>query len=131
MHCFEFDVYIVMVILFHYMKLGRVSATPYCNYSLLYILLLDLFCSITRDFVECRLIFPVAILCCVLIIRYYISSVFYEALLTKLSIGEYNNVYCKKYCWLYQLLLSLKYFLWDITNKIECYWVLAVLCSKE
>ena len=51
-------------------------------------------------------------------------------LLMKLPIDEYNCVYCKKYCLLYQLLLSLKYFLWDITYKIECCWVLAVYNVK-
>ena len=48
-------------------------------------------------------------------------------LLIKLPIHEYNYVYCKKYRLLYQLLLSLKYFLWDITYKNKCWWVLAVL----
>ena len=118
--CFEFELYVVMLNLLHYIKLGKVSATPYCNYSLLYFLLLDIFCSTIRDFVEYRLLFPVAILFCILTICYYTSYVLHEVLLTKLYIVEYNYGHCEKYCWLYQLSLSLKYFLWDSTNKIEC-----------
>ena len=118
--CFEFELYVVMLNLLHYIKLGKVSATPYCNYSLLYFLLLDIFCSTIRDFVEYRLLFPVAILFCILTICYYTSYVLHEVLLTRLFIVEYNYGYCEKYCWLYQLSLSLKYFLWDSTNKIEC-----------
>ena len=110
------------------MKFRRVSATSYCNYFLLYILLLNASCSTTWDLVEYKLpfSFPVTILCCILTIRYYISYVFHEVLLTKLSIVEYNYGYCKTYCLLYQLLLRPKYFLQDILNKIECSWVLAV-----
>ena len=37
---------------------------------------------------EYKLIFPIAILCDILIIRYDISYVFYEVLLTKLSIVD-------------------------------------------
>ena len=118
--CFEFELYVVMLNLLHYIKLGKVSATPYCNYSLLYFLLLDIFCSTIRDFVEYRLLFPVAILFCILTICYYTSYVLHEVLLTRLFIVEYNYGCCEKYCWLYQLSLSLKYFLWDSTNKIEC-----------
>ena len=70
------------------MKFGRVSATSYCNYSLLHILLLDVFCSAVWNLVEYKLIFPIAILCDILIIRYDISYVFYEVLLTKLSIVD-------------------------------------------
>ena len=74
------------------MELGRASAALSSGYSLLHIT-----------------------------IRSYISYDFHEVLLIKLSIVEYNyGYYCKKYCWLYQLLLSLKYILWDITYKIEC-----------
>ena len=109
--CFEFELYVAMLNLLHYIKLGKVSATPYCNYSLLYFLLLDIFCSTIWDFVEYRLLFPVAILCCIYVLH--------EVLLTKLYIAEYNYDYCEKYCWLYQLFLSVKYFLWDSTNKIE------------
>ena len=76
MHCFEFDVYVVMINLLHYMKLGRVSATPYCNSSLLYILLLDLFCSTIWDLVEYKLMFPVTVVCCILTIYYFIIYVF-------------------------------------------------------
>ena len=86
-----------MLSLLYYMKLGRVSAAPYCNYSLLYILLLDVFCSTICDLEEYKLLLLVAILCCMLSICYYISHVFYEVLLTKLSIAEYNYGYCKKY----------------------------------
>ena len=109
--CFEFELYVVMLNLLHYIKLGKVSATPYCNYSLLYFLLLDIFCSTIRDFVEYRLLFPVAILFCILTICYYTSYVLHEVLLTRLFIVEYNYGCCEKYCWLYQLSLSLKYFL--------------------
>ena len=45
--------------LLYYMKFGRVSATPYSNYSLVCILLLDTFCSIIWNFVEYKLLFPV------------------------------------------------------------------------
>ena len=107
-------------------KFGRVSVTPYCNYSSLYILLLHVSCSTIWDLIEYELLSPVAILCCMLTINYYIIYVFHEALLAKLSIVEYNYGYCKKYSWLYELLLTMKYFLWDISNKVECSWVLAV-----
>ena len=43
LHCFKFDVYVVIHNLLHYMKFGRVSATPHCNHSLLCISLLDVF----------------------------------------------------------------------------------------
>ena len=86
-----------MINLLYCMKLGRVSATPYYNYSLLYIFLLDVFCSTVCDLVEYKLLFPVAILCCIISTCYYFSYVFYEVLLTKLSIAEYSYGYCKKY----------------------------------
>ena len=126
-YCFKSDVCVVILNLLYYMKFRRVSATPYWNYSLLYFLLLKVFCSTIWNLVEYKLIFLVAILCCRLTIHQYISYVFHGVLLTKLSIVEYNYVYCKRYYWLYQLLLSLKYFMWDITFKIECYWVFAIL----
>ena len=44
------------------MKFVRVSATPYCNYILLCILLLDVFCSTIWNLVEYNLRFPVAVL---------------------------------------------------------------------
>ena len=116
--------------LLYYMKFGRVSATPYCNYSLLCVLSLDVYFSTTWNLVDYKLLFLVTILCCILTIRYYISCNIYEVLLMKLSIVECNYGYCKKIGWLYQLLLSLKYFLWDITYKIECCWVLAVYNVK-
>ena len=72
------------------MKFGRVSATPYCNCSLLYFLLLDVFCSILWNLAEYKIFFPVGVICCILTIRYYISYDFYEVLLIKLSFVEYN-----------------------------------------
>ena len=45
MHCYRFDVYAAIHNLLYYMKFGRLSATPYCNFYLLSILLLDAFCS--------------------------------------------------------------------------------------
>ena len=120
-HCFKFDAYVVIPNLLYYMKFWNLSiATPYCNYSLLFILLLAAFCSAIWNLVDFELFFPVAILCCVLTICYYISYDVHEVLLMKLCIVQYNYRYCKKYCWLYQLLLLLTY-------KIEYYWVLAVL----
>ena len=69
------------------MKFGRVSATPYCNYYLLCILLLDVFCSPICNLIEYKLLFPVAILCYVLTTRSYVSYEFHEVLLLiKLSI---------------------------------------------
>ena len=70
------------------MKFGRVSGTPYCNCSLLYILLLDVFCSTVSNVVEYKLLFRVAIL-------YY---VFHGIIIKKLCIVEYNYGYRKKYC---------------------------------
>ena len=64
-------------------KVGGVSVTPYCNYSFL---LPDVSCNTIRDLVEYELLFSVAIFCCILTISYYISYVFHEALLAKLSI---------------------------------------------
>ena len=60
-------------------------------------------------------------------IRYYISYDFHEVRLIKLSFVEYKYGYCKKYCWLYQLLHGLKYLLWDIIYKTESCWVVADL----
>ena len=71
------------------MKFGRASATPYFNYSLLCILL-DVFGSTIWNLVDYKLLFPVAILSCILTIRYYISHGFHEVLLIKLSIVEFN-----------------------------------------
>ena len=109
------------------MEFGEVSATPYCNYFLRHILLLHVFCRTMWNLVEYKLLFPVAILYCISTTRYCISYVFHEVLLTKLPIFDYSYGYSEKYSWLYQLLLSLKYFLWVITNKIESCWVLAVI----
>ena len=108
------------------MKFRRVLPSPYSNYSLLCILL-DVFCSTIWNLGEHTILFPVVILCCKLSIRYYISYDFYEVLFVKLPIFEYNYVYSKKCCWLYQLLHNLKYFLWDIVHTIECCWALAIL----
>ena len=55
--------YVVIRKLLYYMKFGRVSATPYCNYSLQCILLLDVFCSTLWNLEECKILFPVAIIC--------------------------------------------------------------------
>ena len=96
LHCFKFDVYVVIHNLLCYMKFGRVSATPHCNYSLLCILLLDVFCSTLWNLVGYKILFPVTLICCILTIRYYISYVFHEVLLIKLSIDEYNCGHCKK-----------------------------------
>ena len=79
------------------MKFRRVSATPYSNYSLLCILLLDKFFSTIWNLVEYELLFPAVFLCCTLNILYYISYDLYEVLFIKLCIVEYNYVYCKKY----------------------------------
>ena len=78
------------------MKFGRVTATPYCNYSLLCILLLNVFCSTLWNLVEYKILFPVAIICCILAIRYYIRYDFDKVLLIKMSIVVYNYGYCKK-----------------------------------
>ena len=77
------------------MKFIRVSATPGCNYSVC-ILLSNVLCSTLWNLVEYKTLFPVAITCCILTIRYYISYDFHEVLLIKLSIVEYNYSYCKK-----------------------------------
>ena len=49
---FKFDAYDVIHNLLNYMKFGRVSTTPQRNYSLQYILLLDVFCSTIWNLVE-------------------------------------------------------------------------------
>ena len=74
----------------YYMKFGKVSATSYCNYFLLRILLLDVFCSTLWNLVDYKLLFLEAIICCILTIRYNISYDFHEVLLIKFSIVEYN-----------------------------------------
>ena len=80
------------------MTFRRVSATPDSNYSLLCILLLDVFGSTIQNLVEYKLLFPVVSFCWMLSIRYYISYDFYGVLFIKLSIVEYNYVYYKRYC---------------------------------
>ena len=130
MHCFKFDVYVVIHNLVYYIKFGIASATHYHNCSLLCILLLDVFCSTIWKSVEYKLLLAVAILYCILTTRYHISYDFHEVLLIKLSIYNYHSYTqynCKKFCWLFQLLLSLKNFLWDITYNIDCGWRLAIL----
>ena len=102
--------YVAIRKLFCYMKFGRVSATPFCNYSLLFVLLLDVFCSTLCNLIEYKIPFPVAVICCIWTIRYYISHDFHEIFLIKLTIVEYNYGYCKNCCWPYQLLLSLNFF---------------------
>ena len=98
MHCLKSDVYVAIHKLLYYMKFGRVSAIPYCNYRLLCILLLDIFCSTLWNLVEYKTPFPVAIISCILTVRYYISYDFHEILLIKLTFVEYNYGYCKKCC---------------------------------
>ena len=78
MHCFKFDVYVAVHKLLYYMKFGIGSATPYCNYSLLCILLLDVLYSTLWNLVGYKIRFPVAIICCILTIRCYISYDFHD-----------------------------------------------------
>ena len=78
------------------MKFGRVSATSCCNYSLLCILSLIVFCSTLWNLIEYKILFPVAIICYILTIRYSIGYDFHEVLLIKLSAVEYNYSYCKE-----------------------------------
>ena len=58
---------VVIQNLLYYMNFERVSATPYYNYFLLCILLLDVFCSTIWNLVEHKLLFLAAILCCILL----------------------------------------------------------------
>ena len=88
--------YVVIRKLLYYMQFGTVSATPYCNFSLQCILLLDIFCSTLWNLAEYKILFLVAIICSILTIRYYINYDFHKVLLIKLSILEYNYGYCKK-----------------------------------
>ena len=69
--------------------------------------------------VEYRLLFPVAIRCCILTIRYYISHDFHEVLLIKFSTVERNYGYYKKDCRLYEVLLSLKYVCEILPTKLN------------
>ena len=98
------------------MRFGRVSDTPYCNFSLLYVLLLDVFCSTPWNLLKYTLLSPVAIPYCMLTVRDYISMRFMR----------YSLQNCL-FFWVHQLLLCLKYFLWDITYNVEYCWGLAVL----
>ena len=82
----------------YYIKFGRISATPFFYYSLLYVLLLNVFFSTIWHLVEDKRLFLRAIHCCLLTIHSYISYVFDEVLLTKLTIAEYKYGYCKKHC---------------------------------
>ena len=91
---------------------------------------LDILRSTLWNLAEYKILFPVAFICCILTIRYYISYDFHKVLLIKLFIVECNYGYCKKCCWLYQLLLSPNYFLHINTYKIECCWALAVLTPR-
>ena len=94
------------------------------SYSFLWLLftmyfIIRLFCRTIWSLVEYnKLLFPEAILCCILTNHYYINNDFHQVLVVKFSIVEYNSGYCKRHCWLYRQLLSLKYFLWDITYKV-------------
>ena len=74
------------------------SATPCCNYSLLCVLLLDVLCSTLWNLVEYKILFPVAIICCILIICYYVSYDSHQVLLINSFIVEYNYGYCKICC---------------------------------
>ena len=78
--------------LLYFMKFGTVSDTPYFNYSLLCMLVLDVFCSTRWNLIEYKLLFSVIIFCYILTIYYYVSYRFYEVLLIKLSVIEYNYV---------------------------------------
>ena len=118
MYCFKFDVHVIIHNMLYYIELGRVSTTPYCNYSLLFICYYAFFLVLNGTWHallgmrhEYKVLFPIAILYFILTICYYISYVVHEVLLTKLSIFEYSYGYCKTYFYLYQLIPSLKYFL--------------------
>ena len=78
-----------------------------------FFLLLDVFFSILWNLVEYKLLFPVAIICCILTNRSYISYDFHEVLLIKLSIVKYNYGYCKKFCW-----CVIYYLVWNIFCEI-------------
>ena len=75
------------------MEFEIVSATPYRNYSLMNILLS--YCNTILNLAEYKPFFPGAVPCCILTIRYYISYVFYQVLLTKVFIFEYSYGHCK------------------------------------
>ena len=105
----------------------RVSDTPYYNYSLLCNVLLDVFCSTIWNLVEHKLLFPVAILCCMLLFVTISAMTFMRYSLNSCILFSIIMATVKYIYWLYHLLLRLKYFLWDIINKIQCCWVLAVL----
>ena len=79
---------------------------------------MDVFCSTLWNLVKYKILFPVAINCCKLTIRYYIGYGFNEILLIKLTIVEYNYGCCKKCCWLYQLLISLLIFCKVLLTKL-------------
>ena len=80
--------------LLYYLEFESISATPLCNYSLLYVLPLHVNCIIIKKLVEYKLLFPVAILYYLLTICYYISYVFHEVLLTKRPTFEHGFNYC-------------------------------------
>ena len=96
--------YLKFINLLYYIKFGRTSviiltnflqySQNYGNYSLLCILLLEVFCSTMWNLVEYKLLFPVAILWCILTVRHYISYDFHELLLIRIV-----------YCWEQPLLL--------------------------
>ena len=78
--------------LLYFMKLRIVSDTPYFNYSLLCMLVLDVFCSTRWNLIEHKLLFSVVIFCYILIIYYYVNYGLHEVLLIKLSVIEYDYV---------------------------------------
>ena len=112
--CVHCHTHFVILYSLYYIECGRVSASPYCTFSLLYILLLDVFCSTIWNLKEYKLLGPVAILYCILTIRCYASYVFHEVVSKKLFNFEYSYSYCKMYSW-----ICLLYFHRDIGYKIE------------
>ena len=130
MCCFKFFLNVVLNLM--YTKFGRLPATPYSNDSFLCILLLGIFCSTTWNLVEYKLLFPVVIICCILSISYYNSYDFYEVLFIKLSIVEYNYVYCKKYCWLFSYYLAWNIFCGILLTKLNVaeYWLFYTVMTR-
>ena len=93
--------------------------TPYCNYSLLSILLQDFFCSTIWNLVEYKLLFPVAIICCILTIRYIITLY-----IKFFSLKWYPLVSAMLYC-----VICLKCMIYSLMNQciilstISYYWL--------
>ena len=125
MHCFKFDISVIMHNLLYFMKLRIVSDTPYFNYSLLCMLVLDVFCSTRWNLIEYKLLFSVVIFCYILIIYYYVNYGLPEVLLIKLSVIEYNYVKRISDSIMYRLVYNIFYDIYLL--NWECCWVLAVL----